>query len=97
MISHFNVITFPIAKLQFAGYRRFTRKGAIICSTIQSVRGSNEILVNNIKGLFTWRWGPQVGEVKYGYHPDGNLVHKHKTIKFDVVGERIASAYMQIR
>ena len=88
MISHFNVITFPIAKLQFAGYRRFTRKGAIICSTIQSVRGSNEILVNNIKGLFTWRWGPQVGEVKYGWSP--HLSYKRDQIKMrDYMDRRV--------
>ena len=44
------IMQFSFAKLQFAGYGRFTRKGAIIYSTIQfQFLGSNEILVNNIK------------------------------------------------
>ena len=29
-------------------------------------------------------------------NPGENLVHKHKTIKFDVVGERPATKYIQI-
>ena len=29
-------------------------------------------------------------------HPGGNLVHKHKTIKFGVVGEHPATNYIQI-
>ena len=32
----------------------------------------------------------------YTNHPGGNSVHKHKTIKFDVVGRRTASNYTQI-
>ena len=29
-------------------------------------------------------------------HPGGNLLHKDKTLKFDVVGERPAKKYIQI-
>ena len=32
----------------------------------------------------------------YTNHTGENLVHKHKTIKFDVVGERFATVYIQI-
>ena len=32
----------------------------------------------------------------YANHLDENLVHKQKTIKFDVVGERLATKYIQI-
>ena len=32
----------------------------------------------------------------YTNHPDGILLHKHKTIKFDVVGERPATKYTSI-
>ena len=33
----------------------------------------------------------------YTNHPGGNLVYENKTIKFDVVGERPAKKYIQIR
>ena len=29
----------------------------------------------------------------YTNHPGGNLLHKHKTVKFDVVGEQPATKY----
>ena len=32
----------------------------------------------------------------YSNHQDGNSVHRHKTIKFDVVGKRPATKYIQI-
>ena len=32
----------------------------------------------------------------YSNHQDGNSVHRHKTIKFDVVGKRTATKYIQI-
>ena len=32
----------------------------------------------------------------YANHLSENLVHKQKTIKFDVVGERLATKYIQI-
>ena len=32
----------------------------------------------------------------YTNHPGGNPVHKHKTIKFDVVGEQPATEYIKI-
>ena len=32
----------------------------------------------------------------YTSHPGKNLLHKHMTIKFDVVGERPATKYIQI-
>ena len=41
---------------------------------------------------------PNVGGVLtiYTNHPGGNLVQKHKTIRFAVVGERAATKYPQI-
>ena len=32
----------------------------------------------------------------WNFHPDGNLVHKHKTKEFDVVEERPAKKYIKI-
>ena len=32
----------------------------------------------------------------YTNHPGKNLLHKHKTLKFDVVGERPATKYIEI-
>ena len=32
----------------------------------------------------------------YANNPGGNLVHKHKTLKFDAVVERLATKYIQI-
>ena len=40
---------FSFAKLQFAGYGRFTRKGQSSILLFSQFLGSNEILVNNIK------------------------------------------------
>ena len=41
---------------------------------------------------------PNVGGVLTTYinHPAGNLVQKHKTVRFDVVGEQPATKYPQI-
>ena len=30
----------------------------------------NKMRLNLFKGLFTWRWGPQVGEVTRGWSPN---------------------------
>ena len=36
------------------------------------------------------------GAYHYTIHPGENLLHKHKTIKCDVMGERAATKYIQI-
>ena len=51
----------------------------------------------------SWRIIPKIFFLRlwmltiYTNHPGGNLVYENKTIKFDVVGERPAKRYIQIR